>query len=285
MSKKSTLFIFLGPFLILFLLFRIAPILYAFILSLHNWQGIGPWEFAGLDNFKDVLTDPVALTAIKNTFFMALGTLVISIPISLILALIINSPNLPLKNMFRAMYFVPRVIALAVSGIIFLTLFDTNYGVVNYLLKSIGLINEGINWWGDPLLAKITIVFIRSWMSIPFMMIYFLTGLQNIPIELYDAAEVDGAKTIDKFFYITLPLLKPIALFVMVTGTVMAFQIFTIPYMITQGGPSNGTISIIQYMFSRGLNNFNFGLASAISTLLFLFLAALSYIELKVGSN
>lgn len=283
MSKKSALFIFLGPFLILFLLFRVAPIIYAFVLSLHNWQGIGPWEFVGLANFKDILTDTVALTAIKNTLFMALGTLVISIPISL--ALIINSSALPFKNMFRAMYFVPRIIALAVSGIIFLTLFDTDYGVVNYLLKTFGFLNEGITWWTDPTWAKITIIFIRSWMAIPFMMIYFLTGLQSIPIELYEAADVDGAKTFDKFFHITLPLLRPIALFVMVTGTVMAFQIFTIPYMVTQGGPSNGTISIIQYMFTRGLNNFKFGLASAISTLMFVFLAALSFIQLKLGSK
>lgn len=285
MKKKYAPILFLTPFLIFYIIFLLIPILYAFFLSLNNWQGIGPFDFVAFENFINIFQDEVALTALKNTFIMAGGTLAVSIPISLLLALLINSESLPLRGLFRVIYFMPRVIALSVSGVIFLTLFHTDYGVFNYFLRNLGLISENIPWWQSSFYGKLGIILIRSWISIPFIMIYFLTGLQNIPDELYEAANIDGANLIQKFSYITIPMLKPIALFVFITSTVFSFQIFTIPYMITRGGPSNGTLSIIQYMFSRGLNNFEFGMASAVSVLLFIFLAILSYIQMKIGSR
>jgi lactose/L-arabinose transport system permease protein len=285
MNKKYAPFMFLTPFLIFYIIFLLIPIFYAFFLSFHNWQGFGPFNFVGFENFLNIFQDEVALTALKNTFIMAGGTLALSLPISLLLALLINSDLLPFKGFFRVVYFMPRVIALSVSGVIFLILFHTDYGAFNYILRNLGLISDNIPWWQSSVYGKLGIILIRSWVSIPFMMIYFLTGLQNIPVELYEAANIDGANLIQKFTFITVPMLKPIALFVFITSTVFSFQIFTIPYMITRGGPSNGTLTIIQYMFSRGLNNFEFGMASAVSVVLFVFLAVLSYVQIKIGSR
>ncbi|TDO93909.1 lactose/L-arabinose transport system permease protein [Halanaerobium saccharolyticum] len=285
MNKKYVPLMFLTPFLIFYIIFLLIPIFYAFFLSVHNWQGIGPFNFVAFENFINIFKDEVATTALINTFIMAGGTLALSLPISLLLALLINSELLPFKGFFRVVYFMPRVIALSVSGVIFLILLHTDYGVFNYILRNLGLISENIPWWQSSFYGKLGIILIRSWISIPFMMIYFLTGLQNIPVELYEAANIDGANLMQKFTFITVPMLKPIALFIFITSTVFSFQIFTIPYMITNGGPSNGTLTIIQYMFSRGLNNFEFGMASAVSVVLFVFLAVLSYIQIKIGSN
>lgn len=276
---------FLGPFFILYFVFRIFPIIYAFILGFHEWRGIGPWKFVGAKNYIKIFTDMTAVTALKNTFIMGVGGLVISVPIALLLAIIINNKNLKFKAFFRAIFFMPRIIAVAVTAIVFATLFQTDYGVVNYILKSIGIISEGIPWWQNGVWAKFGVVILRSWMGIPFMMIYFLTGLQNIPEEIYEAAKIDGARGYQTFLHVTLPLLKPITFFVIITGTVAAFQIFAAPFMITRGGPSNATLSIVHYMFTRGLNNLKFGFSAAISTVLFVFLGLLAFIELKLSSG
>lgn len=284
LTKKAPVHLII-PFLLFYLVFRVYPMVYGFILSFNEWMGLGPWNYVGIKNYASIFSDEVALTAIYNTLIMGAGSLLISVPAALALALLINSKELIGKTFFRAVFFVPRIVAIAVSAIIFSTLFNTDYGIINYFLKLIGVINESIPWWHDPYWAKTGVIIIRSWIGIPFMMIYFLAGLQNIPKELYEAAKIDGARGFRSFWHITLPLLKPITLFVILIGTVGAFQIFAIPYMITGGGPSRGTLSVIQYMYRYGLNNFKFGLSSAVSMILFVFLGILSYIEFKVGKE
>lgn len=284
-NKKLAPFQFLLPFMIIYVIFRVYPIIYALMLGFHKWQGIGPWEYVGFDNYAKIFSDPVILTAFKNTLIMGVGGLLVSLPIALGFALLINNKKLIGQNFFRTIYFLPRVIAIAITAIIFTNIFHTEYGVVNYILQKIGITKEVIPWWQDAFWAKIGIIMLRSWMGIPFMMIYFLTGLQSIPQQVYEAAKIEGANRLHIFFYITLPLLKPITLFVLITGTIGAFQIFTAPYIITSGGPSNATFSIVHYMYSRGLYNLKFGLSSAVSTVLFISLALVALLEFKVGSD
>lgn len=282
-AKKNVAMKFILPFMIFFFIFRVYPIIYSFILSFHSWDSIGSWEFIGLGNYIKIFTNEVALKSIQNTAIMAVGQLIISIPIALALALLINNKNLAGNYFFRATYFLPRIVSVAITAIIFQNIFHNEYGIVNYFLTYFNIIKEPISWWTNGAWAKVSIILIRSWMIIPFMMIYFLTGLQSIPIEIYDATKIDGAKPYQEFLYVTLPLLKPITLFVFVTGTVTAVQIFTIPYMLTGGGPSNSTISIIQYMYISGLNNFQFGYSSAISIFVFVLLSLIAYIQFKIS--
>lgn len=281
--NRSSILIFVLPFVILYTIFRLWPIAYAAALSLHEWQGLGPWNFVGLRNYVDFFTNSTAMLTVTNTIIMGLGELVIMIPLGFMFALLLDNPRLPAKSLFRTVYFIPRVVALAVGAIIFTAIFQRQYGVVNYLLSFIGV--PPIQWLRDPGWARFAVVLTRSWIGVGFTMIYFTAGLQSIPRDLYEAAEIDGAQSFQRLLFITLPMLRRVTLFVLIITTVGAFQLFVVPYMMTGGGPSRATTPVMMYILNRGVSASNYGFASAISIILTAFLAAVAAIQFRLGGK
>lgn len=281
--NRYSILIFVLPFVILYAVFRIWPIIYAFALSLHEWQGLGPWNFVGLQNYSDFFTDSRALQTVVNTVVMGLGEILVMIPVGFAFALMLDSPKLPFKSVYRTVYFVPRVVALAVGAIIFSALLQSQYGVVNYVLTQIGL--PAIPWLRNPNWARVSVVLTRSWIGVGFTMIYFTAGLQGIPKDLYEAADIDGAHGFQKLFRITIPMLKSVLLFVSIITTVGAFQLFVIPYTMTGGGPSRATTPVMMYILNRGMGSSNYGFASAITVLVTAFLAAIATLQFRIGGQ
>jgi len=260
------------------------PMIQSFITSFKSGMG-NNLEFNGLDNYKRLLTDQNFRIALKNTLIY----LVVQVPIMLLLALVIsvmlNSTKLKFRGLFRVAIFLPSITSLVAYSTIFKSLF-TNDGLMNKLLLSVGLISEQINWLADPFWAKITIIIAITWRWTGYNMIFYLAALQNIDTQVYEAAELDGANAIQKFFNITVPLLKPIILFTSITSTIGTLQLFDEVVNITGGGPANATMTLSQYIYNLSfMYTPNFGYAATVSYTIVVLVVGLSLIQLKYGGD
>ena len=258
---KLTPYGFLAPVLVLFIAFKAYPIGYALYLSFTTNQGGAP-SFTGLDNFSRLLHDPLFWTALRNT----VEILVIQVPLMLVVAVLLasafNSKLLRGRSFFRVAYFVPIVMGLVAYGILFGALLNTDTGFLNYLLTSVGL--PRIAWLADPFWAKISIVMALTWHYLGYNAVIYLAQLQSIPQDLYEAASVDGASRRQQFWYVTLPGLRPAIVLTVVLSTIGTLQLFDEPYVLTNGGPSNATLTVGMYLYQNAFQYFDFGYASAI---------------------
>jgi ABC-type sugar transport system permease subunit len=205
-------YIFISPFFFLFGLFFLVPSLAALILSLFQWNGIGEITWRGLDNYQFIVSDAVFWQAVRNTMFYTSTSVLVIMPLSLILAVLLNAKSLRFATLWRAMYFTPVVVSTVATSLIFQMLLNENSGLLNAPLIALGL--EPIDWLGDRAFVRVALIIVIGWRSFGLLTIYFLAGLQSIPVEIYEAAEIDGASTIQRFFFVTIPMLKPIILFV-----------------------------------------------------------------------
>lgn len=265
-------------------LFYFYPMLQALILSFQSGMGVN-LEFAGLDNYRRLLNDPVALTAIRNTFIY----LIIQIPVMILLALffsvLLNNPDLKFKGFFRTAIFLPAVISLVAYSVIFKYLFSTD-GIVNKFLLNLSLISEPIEWLMDPFWAKVLIIIAITWRWTGYNMIFYLAALQNVDKSVYEAARVDGANSFQQFFYITIPMLKPIILFTAITSTIGTLQLFDEPMNITRGGPGNETLTISQYIYNLSFEYTpDFGYAAAVSFVIVILTVIFSIIQFRLGGD
>lgn len=268
----------------LIVLFSFYPMIKAFITSLQAGMGMN-LEFVGLENYTRLFSDPVFIEAVKNTFIY----LIIQVPVMIILALFIavmlNNKNLRFKGLFRTAIFLPCVTSLVAYSVLFKSLFATE-GLFNQLLMSINLIEAPIMWLTDPFWAKVTIIIAITWRWTGYNMIFYLAGLQNIDPSIYEAAELDGASGFTRFFKITAPLLKPIILFTTILSTNGTLQLFDEVVNITAGGPANATITISQYIYNLCFKYTpDFGYAAAVSYVIVIIVAILSFIQFKVGGD
>lgn len=269
-------------FLIVALVFY--PMVQAFITSLKSGMGSN-LSFVGINNYKRLFTDTTFISAISNNIIY----LVIQVPIMIILALfvsvLLNDSKLKGKAFFRTAIFLPCVTSLVGYSIIFKNLFSTQ-GLINKLLINLHLLSSPIQWLTNPFWAKILIIIAITWRWTGYNMIFFLSGLQNIDPGVYEAADIDGASPIKKFFYITIPLLKPIILFVAITSTIGTLQLFDEVMNITGGGPGNATLTISQYIYNLCFRyNANFGYAAAVSYVIVIMIVILSIIQFKVAGD
>lgn len=272
-------YIFIAPFFVLFSVFFLGPSLFAFALSFFRWNAITTPRWIGLTNWVRLFSDPVALQAITNTAVYMVASLFLVIPLALLLAVVLNSPRLKLQFLWRAMFFSPIVTSSVAITLVFVLLYSRDYGVLNYLFGMIGL--SPIDWLGDPRWAKPAIIGLILWRWTGYNMIYFLAGMQGISQEYYEAAQIDGANGIQQFFNITIPELRPIIVYVGVITMIGSAQIFDETYILTEGGPANATISIAQYLYTRGMGQLELGYASTIGLLMFAVIFALSVIQLR----
>ena len=275
-----TPYLFMTPYLVLFGIFILFPIFYGLWISLHNWDYLLPGKpWVGLQNYVDLLT-PGSTTF--EPFWQSMGATgkftLYSVPllvlIPLLIALVLNREFLG-RNFFRTMYFAPYVLGVAVIGILWRYLLDTNVGLVNYYLGQLGL-PDNIPWTNELPWGWVALVGPTVWWTLGFNTVIYLAGLQDIDPALYDAAKVDGANRWRRFLHVTLPGLRPILLFVITVTILASANVFGQPYLITEGAPGDETQTAIMYLAEEGLRNFNMGSAAAMSYVLALFLAVVS---------
>lgn len=275
-------FIAIPVFLIL--LFYFYPMISAFYMSLQSGKGVN-LSFSGLSNYKRLLSDPVFIQALKNTLIFLIFQVPIMVILAIFFSVILNNKALKFKGIFRTIVFLPSVTSLVAYSLIFKYIF-ANSGVLNQLLLSLNIIQQPILWLSHPIWAKVVIILAITWRWTGYNMIFFLSALQNIDSQIYEAADVDGASSIHKFFKITLPLLKPVILFTSITSTIGTLQLFDEPMNITSGGPGNATLTISQYIYNLSFKYTpDFGYAAAVSYAIVILVLIFSIIQLKVGSQ
>lgn len=279
--KKATPYLFLLPFLLLFFVFMIYPMFYSFAISFMKYKA-GNFFAVGISNYRYLLGDPLFKQCIFNTVVILVFQVPVMIGLALILACILNGKELRGKAFFRLCIFLPILIDTVSYSIEFSLLFNNKEtGLVNTFLSMIGI--GALPWMNDGTLAKAIIVIAVTWRWVGYNMIILLSGLQAIPKELYEAASIDGAGRIKKFFYITIPGVWPVLIFAVILAVNGTLQLFTEPYLITNGGPLNKTMTIVQYLYNMGFKKFNYGVASAGAYLLAVAIGMLTWMQLRVS--
>jgi multiple sugar transport system permease protein len=268
---------FLLPALTVLVLFVFWPMLSALRLSFTDASGFGQEEYIGLSNYVDVFSDPSIVRAMGNTVLYTLMFTPLTVGVALLLAMALNSPNLPLRGVFRTWLFLPFIVSLAVAAFAWQYLLDPQVGLLNYWLQSFG-IRLG-NVLQDPILAMPTVVLVAVWKNFAFFMIVFLAGLQEIPASLYEAAKMDGAGPASRFRNITVPLLSNTTGFVLIIATIAALQAFDQIYVLTGGGPYQSTQTVVMQIYQSGFKDLELGFASALSYVLLIVTLILSLVQ------
>lgn len=282
LTPRRAPYLFIAPALLLFATFTLYPILSSLWLSFQSTDS-GTTQFSGFENYVRLFGDPLFYTSLKNTFTFLLIQVPIQLGLALVVAVALNSALLRFKGLFRVAFFMPAVTALVAISIVFIVLLNADFGLVNYLLSSVGV--QNIPWLADPFWAKVAVIAVITWRWTGYNMVIYLAGLQGIPGELYEAAKVDGAGRWRQFISVTVPQLKPIILFTAVLSTIGTLQLFDEPYILTGGGPDNATLTIAMYLYQNGFQFYDFGYASAIAYVLVVIIAALSYVQIKFAGE
>ncbi|WP_350016278.1 sugar ABC transporter permease [Rhodanobacter sp. IGA1.0] len=286
MNPQRTAWLFLAPALLVLGVFFLLPVLAALLLSLTDYDlyalaDIRNLRFVALGNYWALLQRPLFWSALGHTvYFVAVGV-PLSLGASLGAAMLLNSPLARCKPFFRTALFAPVVTTVVATAVIWRYLFNTKYGMANHVLGLVGI--HPVDWLGDPHWAMPTIIAFAVWKNFGYNMIIFLAGLQAIPPDLYEAARIDGASPWRQFRHITLPMLKPTMLMVGILTVSGYFQLFAEPYVMTEGGPLQSTVSVLYLMYDEGFKWWNLGSASAVAFLLFLIMFAVTVLMLKLS--
>jgi multiple sugar transport system permease protein len=283
--KRSIIVVFLAPSLVALGLFFFVPVLGSFALSFTDFDiyALGDLRylrFVGLKNYSSLLSDPLFWKAFFNTVYFVVIGVPLSVFVSLTAALLLQSKLVRWKSFFRLVYFAPVVTTLVAVAVVWRYLYHPRFGLLNYVLGTIGV--APVDWLGDPTWAMPAIIILAVWKNFGYNMLIFIAGLQNIPEELYEAAQIDGATPFELFKTITLPMLAPTSLFVGLTTMIGYFQLFAEPYVMTQGGPLNATLSIVLLMYQHGFRWWNIGYAASIAFVLFAIVFLTSMIQLRL---
>jgi multiple sugar transport system permease protein len=279
---------FATPALLIITVFFFVPVLAALIVSLTDFDlyalaDIRNLRFVGLGNYRHLLHTPDFWRAVANTgYFVAVGV-PLSLAASLASALLVNSRLAYLAAFFRTAFFAPVVTTLVAVAVVWRYLLHTRYGLLNYALAHIGI--HPIDWLGDPHWALPAIILFAVWKNFGYNMVIFLAALQSIPADLYEAARLDGASRWQEFRRITLPMLRPTLLLVSILTVAGYFQLFAEPYVMTQGGPLQSTVSVLYFMYEEGFKWWNLGSASAVAFLLFLMILTVTALQLRLARD
>ena len=285
MRARPALILFLAPALGAIGVFFFIPVIAAFVLSFTDFDiySLGNFAYArfvGLKNYAHLISDPLFWKALKNTlYFLVLGG-PLSIAVSLGAALLIQSKVVRWKGLFRTAYFAPVVTTLVAVAVVWRFVYHPRFGLLNYVLSLVGI--GGVDWLGDSAWAMPAIILMAVWKNFGYNMIIFIAGLQNIPTELYEAAAIDGAGTMARFRSITLPMLAPTTIYISIITMIGYFQLFSEPYVMTQGGPLNSTLSIVLLMYQQGFRWWNMGYSAALAFVLFAFILAGSLLQSRL---
>ncbi|AIQ23564.1 sugar ABC transporter permease [Paenibacillus sp. FSL E2-8871] len=284
--SRITAYTFISPFFILFSIFGLYPIFFTIYLSFFKWDALNPMKFVGMKNYELVTSDPTFWISFSNTLIMGLLGTVPQILLALLIAVLLNSGMTRFKKTFRVLFFMPNITSIVAVTLVFSTLFGNN-GMINWMLSGLGLDSVAFNsgWWG----VKIAISTMVMWRWTGYNAIIFLSGLQSIPTDLYEAARIDGANRRQQLTFITLPLLKPFIVFVTLLSTIGALQLFTEPYVFLGQSGTGSTrqegITMVTYLYSEAFRNGFFGTAAATAVLLFVVTIIFSVLNMLVSSR
>lgn len=275
---------FVAPASLLIFLFSFIPMVRAFILSLQSGVG-NNLSFCGIKNYVRLFQDEKFIASLKNVIIYFAFQVPIMLFIAIILACILNDKKLKFKGLFRTIIFLPCATSLVASALIFKSLFALD-GLVNVLLVNHHFISQPINWLTHPVWAKVIVIFTITWRWTGYNTVFFLAGLQGIEYSIYEAARIDGASTVQTFFRITLPQLKPVVLLTAIMSTNGTLQLFDEVKNLTGGGPGNATITISQYIYDLSFKyNPQFGYAAAVSYAILIIVALLSFIQIILADR
>jgi multiple sugar transport system permease protein len=270
-----------SPWIVTFLVFWFFPLVYSFILSLTNYRLLASdVAWVGLANYLKLFSDPDFITAIKNSFIFVIGTIPFTTVIALLFAILLND-KFRGRTFFRAAYFMPSITAMVVIALVFSNLYARG-GYLHLLAQMAGLNPPENGFLLSEKTALYSIMAMDIWMASGYYMLLFLGGLQTIPHELYEASRIAGANRWQQFRYITLPMLKPVTLFIIVINSIKSFQVFVEIFVMTKGGPLNSTFTGVYFVYESGLRQFDFGYASAAAYILFAIIAVASLIQFKL---
>ncbi|MFE6736565.1 carbohydrate ABC transporter permease [Microbacterium sp. NPDC057650] len=268
-SDRRAPYLFVSPFVIVFLAFTVGPALFAVYLSLHDWSGLGSFTFVGLENYVTLFTDTDFQAAAANTAVYMIASLLLVLPLALFVASLLNQRGLRFRNLFQTVYFLPMILSPVIVSLVFNIVFDKDAGLLNAALSAV-LGVPPIGWLNDPAWVKVSIILVLIWRYTGYLVIFFLAGLQGVPQELYEAVALDGGGPVRAFTAVTLPSLKPVVAFVAVIVTAGSAQIFEEPYILTKGGPGTSSISVSMYLYRVAFDQGHFGLAAACGVVLFI---------------
>lgn len=272
-------YLFVSPYIIFFLLFTAYPLIFSFVLIFHKWNIIGPMRWVGLDNFITLIHDALFWKSLANTFIF----LVIHIPLQIVLALIaaeMLNQKMRLRVFFRGAFFLPVVISGVVVTILWQQFYSTDTGLFNALLTHIGL--PRVPWLTSTKAAMPSIALMATWKNMGLYIVLFLAGLQGVPRYLYEAAEIDGAGKLQQFLKITIPAINPTVVLVVIISTIGGFSLFIEPYVMTQGGPLNSTMSCVLYIYKQAFTFYKMGYAAAFGFILAFIILGVVWVQRKV---
>ena len=281
-AQTRAAMVFLAPAAILISVFFLIPVLASLLLSLTDFDiyavaSLGNARFVGAGNYIRLVHDPVFWKALVNTFYFALVGGPLTVAASLGAALLLSSKLVRWQGFFRTIYFAPFVTTLVAVAIVWKYLYHPQYGLLNFALSKVGV--GRIDWLGDPHWAMPAIIVMSIWKNFGYNMLIFVAALQSVPQELYEAAELDGANAVKRFWHITVPMLGPALAFVGIVTMIGYFQLFSEPYVMTQGGPLRATTSVVLYMYEEGFRWWRMGFAASIAFVLFIIIAIATMIQ------
>lgn len=272
-------YLFITPNLFGVFVFVLGPVIAGLLISFTEWDLLTKPVWIGLQNYLDLLRDPLVGLSLKNTAYYAVLTIPLGMTVSLLLALLVNIP-LPGINIFRTIYFIPVVSSITAVALVWKWLYNPEFGILNYILALFRL--PQLAWLNDPKLAMPCVALMSIWHGMGYNMVIFLAGLKAIPKQLYEAARIDGANSWQCFRHITLPLLAPTTFFILVMSIIGSFQVFGQIYVMTNGGPGNTTLVYNYFLYQNAFLWFKMGYASALGYVLFLIIFVLTLINMKI---
>ncbi len=283
MRKKDHVgYVMILPFFIIYIYFWLTPIFSMFFDSFTDYQLFGEKNFIGINNYLQIITDPVFRAAFTNTFVYAIGSLVPTMLIGFMLALLVN--NKLLKTRFaRTFLFLPHVLSMVAVSMVWLLIYDPAFGHANFILKFLGF--DPIKWLQDPSTAMMSIIIMSVWKSLGYNMMINLSGLQNIPEELYEVANIEGATPLQRIRYIVIPLMTPTTFFLLITGLIGSFNVFEQVNVLTGGGPANATTTMVHQIYLSGLAYYDMGYASAQSVILVSIILIVTLLNYRFGAK
>jgi ABC-type sugar transport system permease subunit len=276
--KKILPYLLVSPYVVHFILFVAFPVGFSIVLTFHKWNIISPMEYTGLNNYVRLFNDKTFLRSIGNTLIF----LVIHIPLQIIFALFlaeILNQKIKLRGAFRGAFFLPVIVSGVVVTILWQQLYGYDSGLLNRMLTGIGL--GKIGWLTDPDIAMASIAVMATWKNVGLYIILFLVGLQTVPAQYYEAADLEGATHLQKFFKITLPMINPTIFMVVILSTIGGFSLFIEPYVMTGGGPLNSTISAVLYIYKQGFFYYHMGYAATLGLFFAFIILAVVMIQKK----
>ncbi len=278
-QKRLTPYIFIAPNVIVFTVFIFVPIIAAFYISLTQWSIIGTPTFVGLENYLKMLQDGKFWVSFYNTAIYTVGTVPTSMALGLLVAIGLNR-RMPGRTLLRSIYFVPVIISLVAAALIAAWIFNGNYGVINNALNALGL--GSVQWLSSARWAMLSLIIATLWIRLGFNMVVYLAALQSIPVDVYQAAQVDGATRWHLFRHITWPLLSPTTFLLLILNIIYSTYVFDLIFVMTGGGPGFSTTVLVQYVYQQAFEQGDMGYASAVGVVLYVLLMLFTLFQWRV---